>query len=109
MCSTAVDPNLYQLIYATVRQIPKGRVATYGQVAELAGLPRHARLVGYAMYALPERTTVPWHRVINAQGKISLRDDNGAAASRQQQRLQREGVRFNTNGVIDLKIYRWQP
>jgi methylated-DNA-protein-cysteine methyltransferase-like protein len=101
------SPTTYQLIYATVRQIPKGRVATYGQVAELSGLPRQARLVGYAMHALPQRSSVPWHRVVNAQGKISFRFAADAAAI-QKQRLQREGVRINDRGVIDMNQYRWQ-
>lgn len=100
-------PTNYQLIYATVRNIPKGRVATYGQIAELAGLPRQARLVGYALHALPERSTVPWHRVVNAQGKISLRSESGADTT-QRNRLQREGVRFSDRGVIEMGRYRWQ-
>jgi methylated-DNA-protein-cysteine methyltransferase-like protein len=100
-------PTTYQLIYATVRNIPKGRVATYGQIAELAGLPRQARLVGYALHSLPSRNTVPWHRVVNAQGKISLRSEGGAATV-QAQRLKREGVRFNDRGVIEMGKYRWQ-
>jgi methylated-DNA-protein-cysteine methyltransferase-like protein len=100
-------PTSYQLIYATVRNIPKGRVATYGQVAELAGLPRQARLVGYALHALPARNTVPWHRVVNAQGKISLRSDGGAATL-QAQRLKREGVRFSASGVIEMGRYAWK-
>ncbi len=104
---TITNPSNYQLIYATVRQIPKGKVATYGQIAELAGLPRQARQVGYALHALPEKTTVPWHRVVNAQGKISLRTEGGADTT-QKLRLQREGVRFNDRGVIDLRVYRWQ-
>jgi methylated-DNA-protein-cysteine methyltransferase related protein len=97
-------PTTYQLIYATVQQIPKGKVATYGQIAELA---RQARLVGYAVNNLPERTTVPWHRVENAQGKISLRTQGGADTT-QILRLQREGVRFDDRGVIDLAVYRCQ-
>jgi len=101
------SPTSYQLIYATVRSIPKGRVATYGQIAELAGLPRQARLVGYALHSLPERSTVPWHRVVNAQGKISLRSEGGAATL-QAQRLKREGVKFNARGVIEMSRYRWQ-
>ena len=105
---TATTPSNYQLIYATVRQIPKGRVATYGQIAELAGLPRQARLVGYALHALPEKTTVPWHRVVNAHGKISLRDDSDGAGSTQRKRLEREGVKFSRSGLIDLAGYRWQ-
>ena len=101
------SPTTYQLIYATVRNIPKGRVATYGQIAELAGLPRQARLVGYALHALPERSTVPWHRVVNAQGKISLRSADGADTT-QKKRLQREGVRFSDRGAIEMGRYRWQ-
>jgi methylated-DNA-protein-cysteine methyltransferase related protein len=101
------SPTSYQLIYATVRNIPKGRVATYGQIAELAGLPKQARLVGYALHALPERSTVPWHRVVNAQGKISLRSEEGVDTL-QKRRLHREGVRFSERGVIELKKYRWQ-
>src|SRR5262245_154669 len=65
-------------IYAVVRRIPKGRVATYGQVAALAGYPGHARQVGYALSALPSGTALPWHRVINARGEISLRHWPGA-------------------------------
>ena len=68
----------YARIYAVIRRIPRGRVATYGQVAELAGLPGHARQVGYALHALPAATAVPWHRVINAAGGVSLRSSPGA-------------------------------
>ena len=68
----------YRRIYAVVRRIPRGRVASYGQVARLAGLPGHARQVGYAMHALPAGTTVPWHRVVNAQGAVSRRRVPGA-------------------------------
>ena len=69
----------YSRIYAVVRRIPRGRVATYGQVAELAGLPGHARQVGYALHALPRGTTVPWHRVLNARGALSLIHDDGVS------------------------------
>ena len=102
-------PNNYQLIYATVRSIPKGRVATYGQVAELAGLPRQARLVGYALNTLPHGSTVPWHRVVNSQGRISLRADGEGHDTLQRSRLQREGVRFSLQGAIDLGTFRWRP
>ncbi|MGC3981083.1 MAG: MGMT family protein [Steroidobacteraceae bacterium] len=105
--NSLTSPSNYQLIYAAVRQIPKGRVATYGQIAELAGLPRQARQVGYALHSLPPRSTVPWHRVVNSQGKISLRGA-GDADSRQKLRLQSEGVKFSKSGAIDLKLYRWQ-
>lgn len=116
LVSTAVNstdaglvPSNYQLIYATVRSIPKGRVATYGQVAELAGLPRQARLVGYALNVLPAGSTVPWHRVVNAQGRISLRSAGEGHDQRQRRRLEREGVHFNLQGHIDLGKFRWRP
>ena len=99
----------YQRIYTVVNMIPKGHVATYGQVAELAGLPRQARLVGYALNNLPQGSRIPWQRVVNAQGKISARSDGRESDNRQANLLKREGVRFNQRGVIDLGEYRWQP
>lgn len=97
----------YARIYAVVRRIPKGRVATYGQVAELAGLPRQARQVGYALAALSERG-VPWHRVINAQGEVSARSDPGPEQL-QRVLLEREGVTFDAQGRVSLARQRWQP
>ena len=67
----------YSNIYSVVRRIPRGRVATYGQVAGLAGRPGHARQVGYALHALTPDSGVPWHRVINAQGGVSPRSEPG--------------------------------
>jgi methylated-DNA-protein-cysteine methyltransferase-like protein len=93
-------------IHKVVSRIPKGRVATYGQIARLAGLGAQARLVGYAMHALPAGTRVPWQRVVNARGEISL---PGSGAERQRERLEREGVRFDARGRIDLDRYLWQP
>lgn len=98
----------YQRIYAVVRRIPPGRVATYGQVASLAGIPGHARQVGYALHALPERSTVPWHRVVNAHGRISLRSIPGAELV-QQQLLAREGVRLDALRRVPLTKVRWAP
>jgi methylated-DNA-protein-cysteine methyltransferase related protein len=98
----------YRKIYAAASRIPKGRVATYGQIAALAGLPRQARLVGYAMHALPAASDVPWHRVVNAAGKISIRADGLGHDQLQAQLLRREGVRF-VDGAIPLARYRWQP
>ena len=83
----------YQRIYAVVSRIPRGRVATYGQVAALARLPRQARFVGYALHALPADSDVPWHRVVNAAGRISLRADAFAHDELQAHLLRREGVR----------------
>jgi methylated-DNA-protein-cysteine methyltransferase-like protein len=98
----------YQRIYAVVRRIPEGRVATYGQVASLAGLDGHARQVGYALHALPQGTTVPWHRVVNASGSISARSLPGAELV-QQQLLAREGVRLDARGRVALARVRWVP
>ncbi len=98
----------YARIYEVVRRIPRGRVATYGQVAELAGLPGHARQVGYALHALPEGSAVPWHRVLNARGTLSLRRSFGAEIA-QRLRLEREGVRFDAGGRVALERVRWRP
>jgi methylated-DNA-protein-cysteine methyltransferase-like protein len=95
-------------IYAVVRRIPRGRVATYGQVAALAGYPGHARQVGYALSALPAGTVLPWHRVINARGEISLRHWPGAELT-QRMLLEREGVRFDARGRVQLKRVGWKP
>ena len=93
-------------IHAAVRRIPRGKVATYGQIAEVAGLPRQARLVGYALHALADSTALPWHRVVNAQGKISIRGSASGAVT-QRLRLEREGVRFDAAGRVKLKEFRW--
>lgn len=98
----------YPRIYAVVRRIPRGKVATYGQIAELAGVAGQARLVGYAMFALPRTTAVPWHRVINAQGRISLRGDGGGAALRQRMLLEREGVEFDARDRVALDVFGWK-
>lgn len=98
----------YQRIYATVRRVPRGRVATYGQIARVAGIGRHARQVGYALHRLRPGTTVPWHRVINAKGEISLRRASGAATT-QRILLEKEGVRFDFRGRVSLKQFGWRP
>jgi methylated-DNA-protein-cysteine methyltransferase-like protein len=91
-----------------IRRVPPGKVVTYGQVAELAGMPRHARQVGYALAALPPGTTVPWYRVVNATGRISMRRRPGPELT-QRMLLQSEGVRFDGSGRISLRRYQWQP
>jgi methylated-DNA-protein-cysteine methyltransferase-like protein len=94
-------------IYDVVRRIPPGRVATYGQVALLAGLPGQARLVGYALAVLDTETDVPWHRVVNARGEISLpAGDHPAQAQRA--RLRAEGIEFQ-DGRIPLTRWGWRP
>jgi methylated-DNA-protein-cysteine methyltransferase-like protein len=103
------EPGAYERIYRVVRRIPAGRVATYGQVAALAGLPGRARQAGYALHALPAHTTVPWHRVVNAAGRISLGRGRGGADLEQRFRLEAEGVEFDANGRIPLARFGWKP
>ena len=81
-------------------------MASYGQVASEAGLPRRARLVGRVLRQQTEGTELPWHRVVNAAGAISTR---GGAEREQRRRLELEGVEFKANGKIDLALYRWEP
>ena len=99
----------YERVYAVVRRIPRGRVATYGQVAMLAGLPGQARFVGYALAALPTRSAVAWQRVVNAQGRVSPRGHGSECEALQKAMLRREGVRFGREGAIALAIYQWRP
>jgi methylated-DNA-protein-cysteine methyltransferase related protein len=100
-------PPFYRLVYRVVRRIPRGRVATYGQVAAILGQPRGARAVGMALGALRpgSEDDVPWQRVINAAGRCSHRD--GFMAGMQQDLLEREGVAFDARGHVDLKRVRW--
>jgi methylated-DNA-protein-cysteine methyltransferase-like protein len=98
----------YDRIYAVVRKIPRGRVTTYGTVARLAGLDGQARLVGYALSALRDGTGVPWHRVINAQGRLSLDRAASSAGVTQFMRLAREGVRADAAGRISLAKFGWR-
>jgi methylated-DNA-protein-cysteine methyltransferase-like protein len=95
-------------VYRVVRRIPSGQVATYGQVAALAGMPGAARQVGWALSALHEDDDVPWHRVINAQGEISPRGTR-EAADLQRALLESEGVELNQRGRVDLTRYAWRP
>lgn len=98
----------YRRIYAVVRRIPRGRVATYGQVAALAGLPGRARQVGYALHALLEGSDVPWQRVINHRGEVSPRAEPFYEPV-QRAALEAEGVAFDARGRIDLERFRWEP
>lgn len=92
-------------ICRVLAEIPRGYVITYGDLAEMAGYPRAARLAGQTLRKLPRGTKLPWHRVINAQGRISLPEP---ASQRQIERLQKEGITL-LNGRVDLKKYRWSP
>ena len=100
--------SLHATYYAVVRRIPRGRVATYGQVAALAGLPGRARQVGYALAALPDGSDVSWHRVVNARGEISPRTAGTAPGAIQCVLLDAEGVAFDGAGRIDLERFGWR-
>jgi methylated-DNA-protein-cysteine methyltransferase-like protein len=100
--------GFFAAIYAAVRRIPRGRVATYGQVARLLGSPRAARIVGWAMHGTPRGSGIPWHRVVQRGGGLSPTvspHDPG----RQRRLLEREGVTFLLNGRIDMAAHQWQP
>jgi methylated-DNA-protein-cysteine methyltransferase related protein len=106
--SPADDPDALspaERIWQVVAAIPRGYVASYGQVARLAGMPRHARLVGRTLSQLPAGTRLPWHRVLNAALKIASRGDD-RAESRQRRRLEREGVSFV--GARAAREHLWQ-
>lgn len=106
--SMKTPSDTYLAIYAVVERIPKGSVATYGQVAALAGLPGRARLVGYALSALAGKSSIPWHRVVNAQGRVSLRSCGSGADMEQRLRLEHEGVKFDASGRILLERFLWR-
>jgi methylated-DNA-protein-cysteine methyltransferase-like protein len=98
----------YEKIYAVVRRVPRGRVVTYGQVAWMAGLRGAARQVGYALHALPEKHNVPWHRVINAHGRVSKRSSSDHDEL-QRVLLEAEGVSFDERGRVRLDRFGWEP
>lgn len=101
----AMESSVPAKIIAAVRRIPRGKVCTYGSVAEVAGLPRRARLVGTVLRQQPASTKLPWHRVINAGGRISFPGGSDAHAL-QRRRLEAEGVVF-VGGRVDLRRYGW--
>ena len=94
----------WETIYRAVRNVPRGRVASYGQIAELAGLEGHARQVGYALHALPSGSGVPWHRIINAKGEISPRSA-GDSHELQRMLLEAEGVKFDERGRVERRYF----
>jgi methylated-DNA-protein-cysteine methyltransferase-like protein len=102
-----VPSDAYPRIYAVVRRIPRGKVATYSQVARLADLVNGARQVGYALHALGGASTLPWHRVINSAGRISLPPEAGGVEQRF--RLLEEGIMVDVGGRIPLKRHQWRP
>jgi methylated-DNA-protein-cysteine methyltransferase related protein len=102
-------PRFYAQVYRLVAQVPKGKVVTYGQVAALLGAPRAARAVGMALRYLPRELSqqVPWQRVLNSSGGISIRGDV-IRVEEQRWLLEHEGIRFDRSGKVDLKKYCWQ-
>ncbi len=97
-----------QRVYQIIRQIPPGKVATYGQLARLAGHPRHARHIGRLLANAPHSENLPWHRVVNGQGQISQRGMDGSDEF-QRILLEEEGIAFGLSGRISLAKYQWQP
>lgn len=104
--SKSATQELAEMIIAVVATIPYGKVASYGQVAALAGLPRHARLVGRVLSQMDSDSEIPWHRVINAQGKISLNRLDNVGYNEQQARLLAEGIVFE-RGRVSFKHFGW--
>ncbi|WP_312062839.1 MGMT family protein [Pantoea septica] len=98
--------SFQQRIWHIVAAIPPGKVATYGDIARLAGSPRAARQVGGVLRRLPAGSRLPWHRVINRHGTISLQGDD---LLRQRDVLAAEGIEISDDGRVALDIYRWQP
>lgn len=100
-----------KLFYAAIRRVPRGRVATYGQIAAMVGLPRYSRHVGVALRQLPEDSRVPWHRIVNSRGEIAQRTRNNGRDCESQQYglLLDEGIEFEANGRIALRRFQWKP
>ncbi len=97
--------EFYQKVYEIVKKVPAGKVATYKQIAVLAGSPLAARQVGYAMAALPPGSGIPWQRIVNSRGEIPMKDPSGA--EEQRQRLLLEGITYNSQNRIDLEAFGW--
>ena len=102
--------NTFQKIYAVISEIPRGSVATYGQVAAVAGNPRWARVVGYALHALPDPDAIPWHRVVAKDGSIADVCKTGPnGESLQEVILRSEGITFTPEGRVNLQKHLWKP
>ncbi|MCM1216975.1 MAG: MGMT family protein [Lachnospiraceae bacterium] len=101
-----MEASAFERIYEVVKQIPCGQVATYGQIAALAGNRRWARVVGYALHVNPDPENIPCYRVVNREGRVSEAFAFGGG-NRQVELLEAEGVRL-TDGCVDLEKYRWE-
>jgi methylated-DNA-protein-cysteine methyltransferase-like protein len=108
-----MPPNLQgdkavEAICAVIRRIPRGWVATYGQVAAMAGMPRRARLVGRVLQRLDPGTKIPWHRVVNAKGEVSYSLSRNGGDILQRRLLEKEGIKFDAGNRLDLERCRWR-
>jgi len=101
--------NTFRKIYSVVAKIPRGKVATYGQIAGISSIQGSAKLVGYALNKLPDSTDLPWHRVINRSGKISYSPSRNDHDNLQRILLENEGIEFGRNEIIELSKYLWNP
>lgn len=99
------EKSLFEAIFEAIGKIPKGKVATYGQISRLVG-GCSARVVGYAMARISEDMKLPWHRVVNSKGRVSLKENDGGDIQREM--LESEGVLFDETGKIDLKKFQWE-
>lgn len=99
--------SLTQRVKDVMRQIPRGKVATYGQIAALAGNPRATRLVVWILNSSSQKDKLPWHRVVNSKGRISLKPNHGYEI--QKVLLQKEGVKFDRSDTIDFDRFLWSP
>jgi len=97
----------FEQVHEVVRRIPPGRVATYGQIARMLGMPRSARTVGWALRAVPEGQSIPWQRVVNGRGEVGFAQGSEGALE-QRALLEGEGIAFDAQGRIDLKVYSWE-
>ena len=102
----SIVKELAPMIFQVIAQIPYGRVASYGQIARLAGIPKHSRLVGYVLKHMDADSSLPWYRVINSQGKISLSKLNDQGQNIQAQLLLAEGI-FVIGGKVKMKEFQW--
>ena len=101
------DSSLGQRVKDVIKKVPKGKVATYGQIAALAGNPRAARQVVRILHSSSEKDKLPWHRIVNRQGRIALKPGYGYEIQREL--LRQEGIRFDKDDTIDFDRYLWSP
>ncbi|MFQ5834457.1 MAG: MGMT family protein [bacterium] len=102
-----MNTSFYQRVKDIIKKIPKGKVATYGQIAAFAGNHRAARQVAWVLHSSSRKYELPWHRIVNSQGRISLKSNHGYEI--QKELLKKEGITFDQNGRIDFKNYLWNP